>query len=86
MAEQLHVHLGPMFAGHGASVHLFFTKGPESPIANFMFAFAVLGTLVIVVRRQWVLWPLVAVVVPRMPELNEPLTAVVAFVRRAPAS
>ncbi len=63
MAEQLHVHLGPMFAGHGASVHLFFTKGAESPIANFMFGFSVLGTLTIFFKRQWVLWPLVAVVV-----------------------
>jgi hypothetical protein len=63
MAEQLHVHLGPMFAGHGASVHLFFTKGAESPIANFMFGFSVIGTLTILFKRQWVLWPLVAVVV-----------------------
>jgi hypothetical protein len=63
MAEQLHVHLGPMFAGHGASVHLFFTKGAESPIANFMFGFSVIGTLTIFFKRQWVLWPLVAVVV-----------------------
>ena len=63
MSEQLHVHLGPLFAGHGAGVHLFFTKGPESPIANAMFAFAVIGTLVITLKRQWVLWPLVALVV-----------------------
>jgi len=63
MAEQLHVHLGPMFAGHGASVHLFFTKGAESPIANFMFGFSVIGALVVFFKRQWVLWPLVAVVV-----------------------
>ncbi len=63
MAEQLHVHLGPMFAGHGASVHLFFTKGAESPIANFMFGFSVIGTLTIFFKRLWVLWPLVAVVV-----------------------
>lgn len=63
LAEQLHVHLGPMFAGHGASLHLFYTRGFESPVANLMFGFAVLGTLVIALRRQWVLWPLVAVVV-----------------------
>ncbi len=63
MAEQLHVHLGPMFAGHGASVHLFFTKGAESPIANFMFGFSMIGTLTIFFKRQWVLWPLIAVVV-----------------------
>jgi hypothetical protein len=63
MAEQLHVHLGPMFAGHGASVHLFFTKGAESPIANLMFGFSVIGTLTVLFKRQWVLWPLVAVVV-----------------------
>lgn len=63
LSEQLHVHLGPMFAGHGASLHLFFTNGPESPIANLMFFFAVVGTLVIAFKRQWVLWPLVAVVV-----------------------
>lgn len=63
MAEQLHVHLGPMFAGHGASVHLFFTRGPESPIANTMFGFSVIGVLVVFFKRQWVLWPLVAVVV-----------------------
>ncbi len=63
LSEQLHVHLGPMFAGHGASLHLFFTNGPESPIANIMFLFAVIGTLVILFKRQWVLWPLVAVVV-----------------------
>lgn len=66
MAEQLHLHLAPVFSGHGASTHLFFVKGPdtpESPIANTMFGFAVFGTLVIAFRRQWVLWPLVAVVV-----------------------
>lgn len=62
MAEQLHVHLGPMFAGHGASVHLFFTKGPESPIANLMFGFSVIGTILILFKRQWVFWPLVGVV------------------------
>lgn len=63
LAEQLHVHLGPLFAGHAAGLHLYFTDGPESPIANLMFLFAVGGTLVIVIRRQWVLWPLVALVV-----------------------
>ncbi len=63
LSEQLHVHLGPMFAGHGASLHLFFTNGPESSIANVMFFFAVVGTLMIVFKRQWVLWPLVALVV-----------------------
>jgi hypothetical protein len=63
LSEQLHLHLGPMFAGHGAGLHVFFTTGTESPVANLMFAFAVLGTLVIAFKRQWVLWPLVAVVV-----------------------
>lgn len=63
LSEQLHIHLAPIFAGHGASHHIFFTDGPENPIANLMFLFAVVGTLVIVVRRQWVLWPLAAVVV-----------------------
>lgn len=63
MAEQIHILLGPTFAGHGAGMHVFFSNGPESPIANVMFAFAVLGTLVIAFRRQWVLWPLAACVV-----------------------
>jgi hypothetical protein len=66
MAEQLHLHLAPVFAGHGASTHIFFVDGPdtpESPIANTMFGFAVLGTLAIAFKRQWALWPLVGVVV-----------------------
>lgn len=63
LAEQLHIHLGPVFAGHGAGLHLFFTRGPESPIANTMFGFAVIGTLAIAIRRQWALWPLAALVV-----------------------
>lgn len=63
MSEQLHVHLAPVFAGHGAGIHLFFAKGPESPIANLMFGFSVIGTLAIFFKRQWVLWPLVALVV-----------------------
>ncbi len=63
LSEQLHVMLGPTFCGHGAGMHLFFTKGPESPIGNLMFGLAVLGTLAILVRRQWSLWPLAACVV-----------------------
>jgi hypothetical protein len=63
MAEQIHVLLGPTFAGHGAGMHIFFTNGPESPIANLMFLFAIIGTLAIVFRRQWALWPLTACVV-----------------------
>jgi len=63
MSEQLHVMLGPTFCGHGAGMHLFLNRGPESPIANAMFAFAVLGTLAIAVRRQAALWPLAACVV-----------------------
>lgn len=60
MSEQLHLLLGPTFAGHGAGLHVFFTNGPESPIANVMFAFCVLGTLAILLRRQYALWPLAA--------------------------
>ncbi|MBI1321496.1 MAG: hypothetical protein GC168_21465 [Candidatus Hydrogenedens sp.] len=63
MAEQIHLLLGPTFAGHGAGLHIFFSNTPESPIANFMFAFAVLGTLAIVLGRKWTLWPLAACVV-----------------------
>ena len=63
LSEQLHVHLGPMFAGHGAGLKVFFTTGTESPIANGMFFFAVVGTLMIAFKRNWVLWPLVALVV-----------------------
>ncbi len=58
LAEQLHVHLGPAFGGHGAGIHKFFSNGPESPIANLMFFFAVLGSLRVLLRRQWELWPL----------------------------
>lgn len=60
MAEQLHVLLGPTFAGHGAGMHVFFTNGPESPIANLMFFFTVIGTLAVAVKRRWALWPLAA--------------------------
>jgi len=63
MAEQIHLLLGPTFAGHGAGLHIFFSDGPESPIANLMFAFAAIGTLAIVVARKWALWPLAACVV-----------------------
>lgn len=63
MAEQLHVMLGPTFGGHGAGLHVFFTNGPESLIGNLMFRFAVLGTIMIAVRRQYALWPLAAVAV-----------------------
>jgi hypothetical protein len=60
MAEQLHLLLGPTFAGHGAGLHVFFTNGPESPIGNVMFVFCVIGTLAILIRRQYALWPLAA--------------------------
>jgi len=63
LAEQMHALLGPTFAGHGAGMHIFFTNGPESPLGNVMFVFAVLGTLAIVLQRQWSLWPLAACVV-----------------------
>ncbi len=63
MSEQLHVMLGPTFCGHGAGMHVFFPRGPESPVANGMFGFAVLGTLVIAFKRQAALFPLVACVV-----------------------
>lgn len=63
LAEQLHVMLGPTFCGHGAGMHVFFANGPESPIGNLMFAFAVLGALAILLRRQWTLWPVAACVV-----------------------
>lgn len=63
LSEQLFIYLGPVFGGHGAGIHKFFTNGPESPIANLMFAFSALGTVVIVIRRQWALWPLAAFVV-----------------------
>jgi len=63
LAEQLHVMLGPIFAGHGASIHIFFSNGPESLVGNLMFAFAVIGTLAILFRRQWTLWPLAGCVV-----------------------
>ena len=63
MAEQLHLMLSPTFNGHGGGQHLFFFKGPESPVGNFMFLMAVIGSLVIVIRRKWPLWPLLALVV-----------------------
>ena len=63
LSEQLHVMLGPTFCGHGAGMHVFFTKTPESPVGNLMFGLSVLGTLAVLFRRQWVLWPLVACVV-----------------------
>lgn len=63
LAEQIHVLLGPTFAGHGAGMHVFFPRGPESPVANLMFAFATLGGLAIALRRQWALWPLLGCVV-----------------------
>ncbi len=63
LAEQIHLLLGPHFAGHGAGLHIFYTSGPESPVANLMFAFAVLGTLAVLLRRQWPLWPLAACVI-----------------------
>jgi hypothetical protein len=62
MSEQLHFMLSPTFNGHGGGQHLFFFKGPESPLGNFMFLMAALGSLVIAVRRKWPLWPLVALV------------------------
>jgi hypothetical protein len=58
LAEQLHVHLGPAFGGHGAGIHKFFSNGPESPIANLMFFFAVLGSIGVLLRRIWECWPL----------------------------
>jgi hypothetical protein len=63
LAEQLHCMLGPTFCGHAAGMHLFFTNGPESPIGNLMFFFAVIGTLAILFKREWRLWPLAACVV-----------------------
>jgi hypothetical protein len=60
MSEQLHVMLGPTFCGHGAGIHRFLIAGSESPIGNLMFFFAVIGSLVILIRRQWPLWPLLA--------------------------
>ena len=63
LSEQLNIHLGPAFEGHGAGIHKFFTTGPESIIANIMFCFAVVGTITVVVKRQWALWPLCAFVV-----------------------
>lgn len=60
LAEQLHVMLGPTFCGHGAGMHIFFTRGPESPIGNLMFILSAIGTLAIILRRQWALWPLAA--------------------------
>ncbi len=63
LAEHLHLLLGPTFGGHGAGIHIFFTNGPESPIANLMFGFAVLGGLAILIRRRWELWPPAAWVV-----------------------
>jgi len=60
LSEHLHIHLGPAFGGHGAGIHKFFTRGPESPIANGMFFLAAFGALVALLRRQWALWPLVA--------------------------
>ncbi|MBI2422062.1 MAG: hypothetical protein HYV27_04460 [Candidatus Hydrogenedentes bacterium] len=63
MAEHLHILLSPIFAGHGSGQHIFFFEGPESPLANLMFFFAVVGTLAILFKRQWTLWPLAALVV-----------------------
>lgn len=63
MAEQLHVMLGPVFCGHGAGMHIFFTRAPESLVGNLMFMFSVIGALTVFFRRQWVLWPLIACVV-----------------------
>ncbi len=63
MAEHLHVMLGPTFHGHGAGMHIFWAWGPESPIGNLMFCFAVLGGLALIIRRQWVLWPLLSFVI-----------------------
>jgi len=60
MAEQLHVMLGPVFGGHGAGLHRFYTWGSESIVGNIMFWFAVLGTLAIAIGRRFTLWPLVA--------------------------
>ncbi len=62
MSGELIVMLGPTFCGHGAGMHVFFSNGPGSPIGTLMFAFAVLGALVIAMRRQWALWPLAACV------------------------
>ncbi len=63
MSEHLHVMLGPTFGGHGSGLHIFFNLGPESPIGNLMFAFAIIGSGAILLRRQWALWPLLALVV-----------------------
>ncbi len=63
LSEQLYIYLGPTFGGHGAGIHKFFTSGPESPIANGMFFFAVVGTVWLLVKRSWALWPLAAFVV-----------------------
>lgn len=60
MAEQLHVMLGPVFAGHGAGIYRFYTSGPESIVGNIMFWFAVLGSLALALARRFTLWPLVA--------------------------
>lgn len=60
MSEQLHVMLAPTFCGHGTGVKVLYTGGPESPIANAMFAFSVLGTLALLIRRQYAWWPVAA--------------------------
>lgn len=63
LSENLYLYLSPVFSGHVITFHLYGLKGPDNPIANTMFGFSVIGTLVIAFKRQWVLWPLVALVV-----------------------
>lgn len=63
LSERLYIYLGPVFAGHGLTFQLYGFDGPDNPIANAMFGCAVIGVLVIVLKREWSLWPLVAVAV-----------------------
>lgn len=63
LSEQLHIMLAPTFCGYGTGPQLLLTQGPESPLANMMFFFAVVGSLAVLLRRQWVLFPLLGFVV-----------------------
>lgn len=53
LSEHLLLFLAPVFGGHGAGIHQFFVRGPENPLGNAMFVFAVLGTLACVWGRRW---------------------------------
>ncbi|HNR33188.1 MAG TPA: tetratricopeptide repeat protein, partial [Candidatus Hydrogenedentes bacterium] len=58
-AAQFQSMLGPSYCGHGATVNVFFSSGYLSPVGIFISVFVVIGMIVIVLGRQWPLWPLV---------------------------